>query len=174
MTHSIAGAAAHGAIAGVIGASSMTVLRMFAHRAGWVQQMVPQAVEAWASRAAVRHGAPAPRGLATRHVADQLLHFGYGATWGALFGVLHARAAANGPGSAVGFGLIQWAFGSMLLFPALNIGKPPWRSGSRENFVNVTAHLAYAALTSFLVEELRRQETDQPRTYEGSRHARLG
>src|SRR5690349_15491787 len=38
----------HGALAGALGAATMTVLRMVAHRAGWIQAMVPQAVEVWA------------------------------------------------------------------------------------------------------------------------------
>jgi len=162
----------HGAIAGVIGASTMTVLRMLAHRAGWVQQMVPQAVEAWVQRGSRSTGSR--DNLALRHVSDQLLHFAYGATWGAAFGAARRRVRGRATWLTLGFGLGQWAFGSMLLFPALGIGKPAWRSGARENAVNVAAHLLYAGVSAFLLEEYRRQENDQPRSYLGSRFARVG
>lgn len=175
MTHSrsLAGSLAHGAVAGVIGAGCMTLLRMVAHRARVLDQMVPQAVETWVT---ARHGlfrSRAPLGLPARHLVDQLLHFGYGASWGKLYGFLQARGVPNSPTTVTLFGVTQWAFGALVLFPALGIGKPAWEQDARENVVNVAAHLLYAGVTAFLVEEFARQERDQPRTYWGSRRARL-
>src|SRR5690349_18148977 len=63
----------HGALAGALGAATMTVLRMVAHRAGSIHAMVPQAVEVWAKNEA---RLPWPRRTETHHVADELLHLG--------------------------------------------------------------------------------------------------
>lgn len=173
-TRSLAGSAIHGALAGAIGSSCMTVLRMVAHRHGWVQQMVPQAVEAWVTRGLKKQNGQESHSIVEHHVRDQLLHLGYGASWGAAFGSVQQRVPAKGAGAAIGFGLGLWAFGSLVLFPALRIGKPAWRSDLRENAVNVSAHLLYATVTAFLVEEFGRQAADQPRSYGHSRHARVG
>ena len=64
----------HGALAGGIGAATMTVLRMLAHRAGLIEQMVPQAVEAWAQHQLPVHVPAGPNSRSLHHVADQGLH----------------------------------------------------------------------------------------------------
>jgi len=88
---------------------------------------------------------------------DHLLHFAYGATWGALFGALAGRSQGSPTLRSVVLGTGLWGFGSLVLFPALRIGRPAWESGARENGVNLAAHVAYAAITVFLTEELARQ-----------------
>jgi hypothetical protein len=144
----------HGALAGINGAATMTVLRMLAHRAGLVDQMVPQKVEQWVRR---KTGAGTARVPALHRVLDHALHFGYGGAWGALYGALFGGRPRSHVAPAIGFGFAQWAFGMTLLFPALGIGRPAWRSRLRENAVNVGSHLLYAAITAFLVEEFSRQ-----------------
>jgi len=172
----------HGVLAGALGAGCMTVLRMFAHRAGWIQAMVPQAVEVWAKDTSALGR---PRTLATHHVADQLLHLGYGAFWGGVYAAalgprngVHAAAlgARNtaSPFRALELGASLWALGSMLLFPALKIAPPVWRSEPRAELVNISAHALYGAVTVYLVEELERQRYTQPRAHGLMRHARVG
>lgn len=163
--------AVHGAIAGGIAAGCMTVLRLLAHRAGLIEQMPPQAVEVWLKeRTRVGVGAPA----AAHHTADQLIHLGYGLTWGALYGgTLGARRRADLSHGA-GLGLFLWAFGSALVFPALGIAKAPWRSGPAENAVNIAAHLIYGSVTVFVLDEFERQKLSQPRIHARARHARIG
>jgi len=167
----MASAAVHGAIAGVIGASCMTVLRMLAHRAGLLDQMVPQAVERWARG---RKRSQTLGDLAEQHLADQVLHLGYGMVWGAAYGALTQARAKNGAAQGLGFGLVQWAFGSMVLFPALKIARPAWRAEPVELAINVGAHLLYGGVTSFLTEEFDRQKHDQPRSYFEARTSRVG
>lgn len=143
----------HGALAGMNGAATMTVLRMLAHRLGIIDQMVPQKVEQWARRRT--RLAPA-LGVVGHRVADHVLHLGYGATWGGLYGLLFGKRRSHVFPSTL-FGLGQWAFGTMVLFPALRIGRPPWRSRTRENAVNIGSHLLYAGVTAFLTDEFARQ-----------------
>ncbi len=141
----------HGALAGINGAATMTVLRMLAHRAGLLDQMVPQKVEQWAQRTAGVSVAPVP---SVHRAVDHVLHLGYGATWGAVYGALTPRPR---PGGAVAFGVGVWAIGACILFPTLRIGRPAWRSSAGENTMNIAAHLVYSSVTAFLTEEFSRQ-----------------
>lgn len=162
----------HGALAGALGAATMTVLRMLAHRAGWIQVMVPQAIEVWAKETS---NLPVPRRLESHHVVDQLLHLGYGAAAGALYAL--ARPGTGEPAQprrALQLGTVLWVWGSFVLFPALKIARPPWRAAPREELVNLAAHLLYGSVTEYLLDEFGRQNSTQPRTLPGMRHASVG
>jgi hypothetical protein len=162
----------HGALAGALGAATMTVLRMLAHRAGWIQAMVPQAVEVWAKN---KSPLPWPRRIENHHVADQLLHVAYGAAAGSAFAIAHMTAGAEAkPSRAIGLGAALWVFGSFVLFPALKIARPPWRATPREEFVNLTAHVLYGAVTVYLLDEFEHQRRTQPLSLPLMRHARVG
>jgi hypothetical protein len=167
----LASLAVHGALAGAIGAASMTVLRMFAHRAGWIDAMVPQAVEVWVKD---KTPLPRPRSAATHHVADQLLHLGYGAVAGGAY-ALAVPAHRSAPHErALAFGTGLWAFASTILFPALGIARPLWRATPKEEIVNWSAHALYAAVTVYLLDEWERQKHTQPLTSLTMRHSRVG
>ncbi len=151
----------HGALAGMNGAATMTVLRMLAHRAGLIDLMVPQKVEQRLRRAVgVKHW-PTPGAY---RIVDQLLHLGYGATWGALYGALTPARREVSTARVLGFGVGLWSLGSLVLFPALRIGRPAWASGPVENAVNVSAHVVYAAATAMLVEQLGAQSQRDVKT----------
>jgi hypothetical protein len=163
----------HGALAGALGAATMTVLRMVAHRAGWIQAMVPQAVEVWAKD---KSRLPWPRRAASHHVADELIHLGYGGAAGGAYALLRARGNQARPSLALAseLGTALWVFGSFVLFPALKIARPPWRAKPREELVNLTAHLLYGAVTVYLLDEFEQQKRTQPMTLGLMRHARVG
>jgi hypothetical protein len=163
----------HGALGGVIGAACMTALRMLAHRAKWIDQMVPQAVEAKAKHHLPTLASALPSERALHHIADQVLHLGYGSSLGAVYGF----ALGKGPASAnkvVGFGLGVWGFGSFLLLPALKIMRPEWRAKPLEIAVNLGAHLLYAGALALLTEELETQSFVQPLHYPASLLAKTG
>ena len=159
----------HGALAGALGAAGMTVLRLLAHRAGWIEAMVPQAVEVWVKD---RSSLTRPRAPATHHVADQLLHIGYGGFWGSVYGFAAGTRAS--PARALAFGSAIWALGSMVLFPTLKIARPPWRSAPRDELINVSAHALYGAITVYMLEELESQAHDQPLSHRRMQRASVG
>ncbi|HTV21853.1 MAG TPA: hypothetical protein VMG12_24355 [Polyangiaceae bacterium] len=103
----------HGALAGALGAATMTVLRMAAHRAGWIQAMVPQAVEVWAK---ARTPLPWPRRAETHHVADQLLHLGYGGAAGAAYALAQAPRPDANPSRALELGGLLWCWARSYCF----------------------------------------------------------
>jgi hypothetical protein len=146
----------HGALAGMNGAASMTVLRMVAHRLGLVDQMVPQKVEQWLRR---KLGLGASSIPALHRVVDHVAHFGYGAAWGGLYAAIFGKRRRSHVAPAALFGTAQWGFGMTMLFPALGIGRAAWSSRPRENAINIASHLLYAGITAFLVEEFSRQST---------------
>ena len=160
----------HGALAGALGAACMTALRMTAHRLGWIDAMVPQAVEVWAHE---RTRGLRPRELAPHHVADQLLHLGYGAATAALYAATAGRQRATAA-RALGFGSAVWAFSTMVLLPGLKIARPLWRASPRDELVNLSAHALYAAVSVYLLDEFERQRLTQPRTSRGMRRAAVG
>jgi hypothetical protein len=161
----------HGALAGALGAACMTALRMAAHRAGWIDAMVPQAVEVWGKD---RAGLTRPRTLPTHHVADQALHLGYGAASGALYALSVRRDRQASPGRALGLGSALWGFASLVLFPTLGIARPLWRARPREELVNFSAHALYGAVTVYLLDEFERQRQTQPRAQLLMQHGRVG
>jgi hypothetical protein len=161
----------HGALAGALGAATMTVLRMVAHRAGWIQAMVPQAVEVWAKDGT---GLPWPKRAESHHVADQLLHLGYGGLAGAAYGLAQSPRPGAKPSRALELGMALWVFGSFVLFPALKIARPPWRAAPREEAINLAAHLTYGAVTAYLLDEFERQKRTEPFTRAMMRHAKVG
>jgi hypothetical protein len=164
----------HGALAGALAAATMTVLRMFAHRAGLIQAMVPQAVEVWARD---KSDVPWPERAEAHHVADQLLHLGYGAAAGSAYALLRAERNSQAKPSvsvAAGLGTALWVFGSFVLFPALRIARPPWRAKGSEEMVNLAAHLLYGTVTVYLLDELESQKRTQPMRQAFMRHARVG
>jgi hypothetical protein len=151
----------HGALGGAIGAACMTVLRMVAHRTKLIDQIVPQAVETW-SKHQLPIALPAlPSQRALHHLADQALHLGYGASLGAVYGMVLGQRPASAK-TIAGVGLGVWAFGSFLLLPALKVMRPEWRAKPVEIAVNVSAHLLYAGALALLTEEFEAQSFAQP------------
>ena len=154
----------HGALGGAVGAACMTALRMLAHRRGLIQQMVPQAVEAWVHHHAPLALPPLPSQRALHHAADQAMHVAYGATFGALYGMLLGKRRAT-PIVVSAFGIGVWGLGSFGLLPALAIMRPEWRAKPREIAVNVAAHLVYAATVGLITDEFEAQSAFQPLQY---------
>jgi uncharacterized membrane protein YagU involved in acid resistance len=144
----------HGALAGVIGAACMTPVRLGARRAGLVDKMTPQVMEeSLAARLGVGHGASGE----AHHVADQLLHLGFGATLGLVYGLALPRRRQGSLGRGALFGVLAWGLGAGVVVPALRAARPPWKSGLVENAVNVAAHVLFGVTTALVMEELSTQ-----------------
>jgi hypothetical protein len=144
----------YGAIGGINGAACMTVLRLAARRAGWIEKMPPQAVQ---DRSAWSLGIRAPGGSVGRHVGDHALHFGIGALGGASYSALTGLTKPSPIASGVLFGFVFWALGFFVVMPWLGVSRSPRQSRPVENAVNLTAHLVFGAATGLVVDELARQ-----------------
>jgi hypothetical protein len=93
-------------------------------------------------------------GLAQRGPLDErakerlgnALHYGFGAAWGGLYGLLRASYPSLwSAGGVAGFSLGVWALGDNLLLPALRVAGWPQRYPPRVHAFAAAAHLAYGA-----------------------------
>jgi hypothetical protein len=151
--------AVHGALAGVMGASCMSVMRMGARRQGLLDKAAPQAVEAWLMKRL--HTEP-PGGVAGHQALSELFHLGYGLLWGAGWGFALGRRRPGARWGAL-FGLAQWAVGFLGYLPALRITERAHKVRPETHAVNILSHLVWGAVVAFAGRELERQQTQHTR-----------
>ena len=92
---------------------------------------------------------------ATRIRAGELLHIGFGAFWGAVFGVLTRKRAARPLTDGTTYGLILWlgAFGGYM--PSIGISSSLREMGNYERLRTLASHLVYAITTFTFMKALR-------------------
>ncbi len=165
----------YGLLGGTIGAASMTPLRLLGRRRGLIDKTVPQAVEEWmAARVEVDLAPPARRRPELHHAADHLLHLGYGATLGALYGLLRGgRKLPVGPAGLV-YGAATWFVGTWLVLPRLGVLRAPWRGTVAENAVNLAAHLLFGVTTALVADDLGAQPAHGPTSDSHRRRRSVG
>jgi uncharacterized membrane protein YagU involved in acid resistance len=75
-----------------------------------------------------------------------LVHYGFGAGWGALYGLVRASyPRAWSVAGVTRFSLTVWMLGDNLLLPALRLAGPPFKYPPRTHAYAIAAHLAYGA-----------------------------
>ena len=82
-----------------------------------------------------------------RRLGD-LIHYGYGATWGAILavGMSNREIRVGRYGLALGMGL--WTFGFNVLLPAIGAHPGTWTWKRREFVLTLSAHTAYGLATA--------------------------
>lgn len=72
------------------------------------------------------------------------MHWGYGTSWGALYGLI--QGSAHGPALRRGllFGAGVWASSYAMLVP-MGLYQPPWKYPAKELAMDLSYHLAYGA-----------------------------
>ncbi|QRK05895.1 DUF1440 domain-containing protein [Archangium violaceum] len=88
--------------------------------------------------------------------AGNLVHYGYGIAWGAIYGVLHRRGPFVGKLFGLGFGLGLFLFGDEFLVPALKLGAPPQKTPLATHLSALAAHFTYGGVTEGSYRLLRR------------------
>ncbi|HTX31397.1 MAG TPA: hypothetical protein VMD09_08420 [Solirubrobacteraceae bacterium] len=74
-----------------------------------------------------------------------VMHWGYGTTWGAVYGAVMGNAADRRPlARGLGFGTCVWLMSYAQLVP-LGIYQPPWKYPPQELALDLSYHLAYGA-----------------------------
>lgn len=152
------GAVARGLAAGVIGTAAMTAWQEVSMKLqisgedGGAESQAAQQPDPWEQ-------APVPakmarkiiEGVFDRTVSDQrigfltnAMHWAYGTSWGALYGLI--QGSAPGPALRRGmlFGSGVWATSYLILVP-MGLYQPPWRYPLRQLALDVSYHLAYGA-----------------------------
>jgi hypothetical protein len=138
-----------GALGGVIGTVGMSAWMLAAGKAGLIGEQPPDKIAGAALNAADvhEHNEEAQDALAT------LLHFGFGISCGALFGVLHRRLPFRAAAALHGmfFALLVWATSYQGWIPALGIMPLASRDYPNRARVMILAHLIYGALLGSVV-----------------------
>ena len=73
-----------------------------------------------------------------------VMHWGYGTSWGALYGLIRGTAARRALRSGLLFGTGVWATSYLTLVP-VGIYQPPWKYPPKELALDLSYHLAYGA-----------------------------
>ncbi|MCU1279727.1 MAG: hypothetical protein JWM53_3273 [bacterium] len=110
------------------------------------QQANETALQTVARRLAEGLAARGPLDDEAKERVGTLLHYGFGAAWGGLYGLVRASypRAWSSTGLA-GFSLAVWMISDNLVLPALKLAAPPQRYPLRVHAYAATAHLAYGA-----------------------------
>jgi uncharacterized membrane protein YagU involved in acid resistance len=117
-----------------------------AKRAGFVGGMPPEKITAkMLDRAGIGHSGAQQDALAT------LLHFGFGATAGAMFGVVAPRPLLVRVPAGLTYGAAIWGVSYMGWVPALGIMPPAERDRRDRQAVMLAAHLIYGSALAILV-----------------------
>jgi hypothetical protein len=87
-----------------------------------------------------------PKGEAEQARFSNMVHWGYGTSWGAVRGLIGA-AGLEGPGAAAAHLGVVWGTEQVML-PALGVAPPFWRWGVKEVTIDTLHHLVYAGATS--------------------------
>lgn len=125
-------AALPGAAGGLYGAAAMSVLRLGLHRAGVIDKVVTQVVEEWISDRLHIDPPGGRSGITCRPAPASRIWRQPGS---------HRRAAAEQrrrarrPMAGAAVGLATWAFGMLVLVPALRVARAPWKADSLENAI---------------------------------------
>lgn len=88
-----------------------------------------------------------PRDEAGEARFSNIVHWGYGTSWGAVRGLLHAGGVDGIAATALHFGAV-WG-GAQVMLPALDVAPPPWESPKQEVAIDAFHHAVYAMATGF-------------------------
>lgn len=97
-----------------------------------------------------------------KSTAGQAVHFGFGAGWGALYGLTAASAPSLAtPLGGAGFGLAVWAVSDDLLLPAFKLSDWPQRYPLKNHAYAIAAHLVYGAAVWLAFARMRPREEER-------------
>jgi hypothetical protein len=153
------GAIGRGLVAGAIGTAAMTAWQELAAK---LQGSAEEGDGAEASAAAPKdpwEDAPAPAKVAKRvaegvfekqippeevGLVSEAMHWGYGTSWGAVYGVLAGTVGRSTPRGGLAFGTAVWASSYAQLVP-MGLYEPPWKYSPKVLGLDLSYHLVYGA-----------------------------
>ena len=106
----------------------------------WEQAPTPAKVARKLLTAAF-HRDPPPERIG---VLTATMHWGYGTSWGVLYGPIHRHVPGSWLRSGLLFGSAVWVASYLTLVP-MGLYEPPWRYGAAELALDLSYHLAYGA-----------------------------
>lgn len=143
------GAVAVGLAAGAVGTATMTGYQTLASKlrgsgdgdagpTSWDEAPAPAQVGKRIVTG-VFHKDVSPKRIQTM---TNVMHWVYGTSWGAIFGLLQGTVKQRVAPSGLGFGAGVWTMSYVQLVP-MDIYKPPWSYPATELAVDLSYHLVY-------------------------------
>jgi hypothetical protein len=133
----------HAAFRGVVGAMAMSGVRTLAQHAGLIREDPPARVARKQAKGLLR-SVPRKR----RGVVVELIHWGMGATFGLVFGLLPERIRMK-PWAGPVYGFLVWLGFDTVVAPALGLKQRRWPHGA-ERAVFLVDHLLFGLILSEL------------------------
>lgn len=84
----------------------------------------------------------------TRRRLGDLIHYGYGAMWGAVLALVGSGREIRVARDGLALGLGLWAFGFNVLLPTIGAHPGTWTWKRREFVLTLSAHIAYGLATA--------------------------
>ena len=135
----VAASVGKGLFAGVVGTAAMTVSSTLEMKIrGRPGSSAP-------AQAAGKVLGVEPTGEAEEARFSNLVHWGYGTSWGAVRGLIGAAGLEGTGAAAVHLGAV-WGTEQVML-PALDVAPPFWQWGAREVAIDALHHLVYTSAT---------------------------
>lgn len=85
---------------------------------------------------------------------SNVVHWGYGTSWGAVRGLI-GTAGLDGPAAAAAHFAAIWP-SALVMLPSLGVAPPPWKMGVTELAIDAGHHAVYVAATSLAYAALER------------------
>ncbi|MCA1704935.1 MAG: hypothetical protein LC808_17390 [Actinobacteria bacterium] len=159
------GPASRGGLLGRLGEIAAAVGRgLFAGAAGTAAMTVSSTLE---MKLRGREGSSAPAD-ATGKILDvqprdetanarfaNMVHWGYGTSWGAARGLI-AIAGLSGPAAMAAHFAAIWP-SAMVMLPSLGVAPPPWKWGATELGIDALHHAVYVSATGVAFAALDRR-----------------
>lgn len=92
----------------------------------------------------------------TRARLGQVVHWGYGAAVGGLYGLIRSDNEELDLPAGAGYGAALWLIGDEVMVPLLGLAKGPTANGLSSHAQALGAHLVYGVATSGATHALRR------------------
>jgi hypothetical protein len=144
-------AVAKGLIAGAAGTAAMTAAQTAAIKArGREGSTVPAEVGKRIIRGVLQRDVPEDK----TPLLNNVMHWGYGTSWGAVYGLVEGTVHAPPLKSGLAFGTAVWAAGLVGL-PAMRLAPPVWEYPPLELALEVGYHLVYGVAAAFAFAALR-------------------
>jgi putative membrane protein len=89
--------------------------------------------------------------------AGSIVHYGFGATVGAVYGGIAEAVPRVTVGAGLPFGVAVWLGAHVIMVPAAGLAPPPWRRPFAAELLEFVAHLLYGATTELVRRSLRRR-----------------
>jgi hypothetical protein len=162
-----------GTVAGAAGTVAMDLVWFVRYRRGggkqqWLAWETNQDVDKWDKASSPgQFGRQVVERLTGRELPDRwarsttnLVHWMTGAGWGAQFGLLSGRSGRHFGEYALLLGPTVW-LSSYVILPIAKVYKPIWEYDAKTLGKDLSAHLAYGAVTATMFAALARSTRDQ-------------